>query len=64
MIADMVVVADGVSDLLFKITRQIIVLEQDAVFEGLMPTRSLALGLRMQGCATGVIYAFVTQPAG
>ena len=34
----MIVVADEVSDLLFEIAGSIIVLEQDAVLEGLMPT--------------------------
>ena len=48
MIADMVVVTDEGSDLLFEITRQIIILKQDAVFEGLMPAPNLALGLRVQ----------------
>ena len=38
----MIVVADEVSDLLFKVTRQVIVLEQDAVLEGLVPTSPLA----------------------
>ena len=45
----MIVVADEVSDLLFEITGQIIVLKQDAIFEGLMPPLDLALGLGMHG---------------
>ena len=33
-IAQMIVVADEVSDLLFEITGQIVIFEQDAVLEG------------------------------
>ena len=47
VVSKMVVVADEVSDFLFEITRQIIVLEQDAVLEGLMPALDLALRHRM-----------------
>lgn len=39
----MIVAADEVSDFLFEIARQIIVFEQDAVFEGLTPAIDLAL---------------------
>ena len=52
MIAQMVVVADEVGDLLIEVARQIIVLEQDAVLEGLMPAFDLALDLGMYWDAT------------
>ena len=55
--SEMVVVADEVSDLLFEITGQIIVLEQDAVFECLVPALDFALGLRVHERTTGVIHA-------
>ena len=53
----MIVVADEVSDLLFKVTRQVIVLEQDTVLEGLVPALDLALGLRMHRSTTHMIHA-------
>ena len=62
MVSDVVVAADEVSDPLFKITRQIIVLEQDAVLQGLVPAFNFPLGLGMHGCVTGVVHAFVAQP--
>ncbi len=34
-------------DLCFKVTRQEVVFQQDAVFQSLMPSLDLALGLRM-----------------
>lgn len=43
----MVVVADEVSNPLFEITGQIIVLKQDTVFKGLMPSLYFALGQRV-----------------
>ncbi len=47
VIAPMVVVRDERIDLSFEIAGQIIVLEQDAVLERLMPSLDLALGLGM-----------------
>jgi hypothetical protein len=44
----MVVVFDERVDLSFEIAGQIIVLQQDAVLERLMPTLDLALGLRVK----------------
>ena len=42
--------------------RQIVVLQQDAVFQGLMPALDLALGLGMVRCAANVIHALVLEP--
>ena len=47
MIAGMVVLRHEGGDLTFEIARQVIVLEQDAVLERLMPALDLALGLRV-----------------
>ncbi len=44
-----VVVLDEAVDLSLQSARQIVVLQQDAVLQGLMPPLDLALGLRMVG---------------
>ena len=62
MVAQMIVVADEVSDLLFEITRQIVVFEQDAVLQGLMPALDLALGLGMHRGTAGVVHTLVAEP--
>ncbi len=49
VVALVIVVRDEGLDPGFEITRQVIVLEQDAVLQGLMPALDLALGLRMVG---------------
>ena len=46
MIADMIVGLDEGADLPLEIARQVVVVEQDAVLQGLMPALDLALGLR------------------
>jgi hypothetical protein len=56
MVAQMFVVADVVSDFLFEITGQVIVFEQDAVLEGLVPTLDLAMDLRMHLGTTQMIH--------
>ena len=53
---------DEVADLLFEITGQIVVLEQDAVFERLVPALDLALGLRMQRRPADMLHALVFEP--
>ena len=47
VIALVVVVIDESADLSFKITRQKVVFQQNAVLQCLMPTLNLALSLRM-----------------
>ena len=59
-----VVMIDEGADLVFEIAWQIIVLQQDAVLQGLMPTLDLALGLRVIGCATDVAHTLVLEPFG
>ena len=47
MVTALIVVLDETRDLGFEITGQVIVLEQNAVLERLVPALDLALGLRM-----------------
>ncbi len=49
VVAVMIVVIDERLDLGFETARQEVVLQQDAVLQGLMPTFDLALGLRVIG---------------
>ena len=58
VISQMIVMADEVSDLLFKIAWQIIIFEQDAVFESLVPAFDFALGLGMHRGTSCVLHAF------
>jgi hypothetical protein len=58
----MVVMADEVSDLLFEITGQLLVLEQDKAFPGLVPALDLALGLGMHRRTTGMVHALIAEP--
>ena len=53
---------DEPADAGFKITRQVVVLEQDAVLERLMPALDLALRLRMGGGAANVSHVLSIQP--
>ena len=47
MVTLVIVMIDEGADLVFEIAGQIVVLQQDAVLQGLMPTLDLALGLRV-----------------
>ncbi len=49
MVSPVIVVADEGVDLGFEIAGEIIVFQQDAVFERLVPTLDFALGLRVVG---------------
>ena len=59
MIADVVIVLDEGADLPFEISGQVVVVEQDAVLQGLMPALDLSLGLGMIGCPAHMLDAFV-----
>jgi hypothetical protein len=48
VVPEMIVVGDEVTDLLLEITGQVVVLEQNAVLERLVPALDLALRLMMQ----------------
>ena len=54
VVAPVIVVLDEALDLGFEIAGQVVVLEQDAVLERLVPALDLALGLRMVGRAADV----------
>ena len=58
----MIVVGDEVTDLGLQITWQIVILQQDAVLQRLVPALDLALGLRMERRATDMIDAMVFEP--
>ena len=62
MIAPVVVVIDEPADAAFKIARQVVVLQKDAVLERLMPALDLALRLRMVGRAANVPDVLCIQP--
>lgn len=47
VIAGLVVMLDEGCDLPFEILRQVVIIEQDAVLQGLVPALDLALGLRV-----------------
>ena len=64
VIAGMVVVLDEGRDLAFEIAGQVVVLEQDAVLERLMPALDLALGLRMERRSADVLDVLLVQPFG
>ena len=64
MIAGMVVMVDEGRDLAFEIAGEVIVLEQDAVLERLMPTLDFALGLRMVGRSADMLDVLLVQPIG
>ena len=62
VIATMIVVLDEAIDVGLEIAGQIVVLEQDAVLERLMPTLDLALGLGMTRRAAHVPHAGILEP--
>ena len=59
-----VVILNEGPDLTFKVTWQIIVFQQDAVFHGLVPAFDLALRLGMERRAADVIHFLFFQPFG
>jgi hypothetical protein len=58
----MIVVGDEVADLLLEITGQVVVLEQNAVLERLVPALDLALCLGMQWGTTDMVHALLLEP--
>ena len=62
VVPEMIVVGDEVADLLLEVTGEIIVLEQDAVLERLVPALDLALRLGMQRRAADMIHALLLEP--
>src|SRR4029453_3134313 len=64
MVSQVIVVSDEVADFGFKVTWKIVVLEQDAVLQGLVPALDLALGLGMKRSTPDVIDAVNFEPFG
>src|SRR6266852_4820301 len=64
MIADVIVMFDEGSYLPFEITRQVVVVEQNAVLQGLMPPFDLSLGLGMKRSAAHMLHALAFEPLG
>ena len=62
VIASMVVLIDKGIDLLPEITGQVVVFQQDAVLQGLVPALDLALGWWMIRRASNMIHLLILQP--
>ena len=62
VITPMIVVLDERIDLGFEVTGQIVILQQNPVLQGLVPSLDLALGLRMVGSATDMLHAPIIEP--
>ena len=56
MVSQVIVVGDEGSDLGFEVTWQVVVFEQDAVLQRLMPALDLALGHGVIGHAANVVH--------
>ena len=56
MVAPVIVVIDEAIDMRFEVAGQVVVVEQEAVLERLMPALDLALGLRVTGSAAYVAH--------
>src|SRR5271169_7097670 len=62
MVSPVIVVGDEVADPRFEVARQIVILQQDAVLQRLMPALDLALGLGMERRATDMIDVLILEP--
>jgi hypothetical protein len=62
VIALVIVVFDEPADAGFKVAGQVIVFQQDAVLQRLMPALDLALGLRMIGRTTNMRHILLVEP--
>ena len=60
----MIVVFDEGLDLPFELARKEVAFEQDAVFERLMSSLDLPLGLRMKGSIPDMAHAAIFDPFG
>jgi len=63
VVAVVVIVIDESADLAFKVPRQIIVFQQDAVLQRLMPALDLALSLRVIRRAACVVHSLAFYPS-
>src|SRR5665213_1472533 len=64
VIADVVIMLDEGVDLLLEISGQIIVVEQNAVLQGLVPALDLSLSLGMIRRSPHMLHALVLEPPG
>lgn len=64
VIAPVVVMIDKGIDLMPEITGQVVVFQQDAVLQSLVPSLDLALSLRVIRSASNMIHLPVLQPVG
>ena len=64
VISGVIISLDESGDLPFEISRQIVMLQQDAVLERLMPALDLALRLRMVRGSADVLHVFPLKPLG
>lgn len=64
VIADVIVVFDEGPYLPFEVAGQVVVVEQNAVLEGLVPALDLSLGLGMIRSAAHMLHALLLEPPG
>src|SRR5271154_1035478 len=64
VVATVIIIGDEGLDLGLEIARQVVVFQQNAVFEGLVPALDLALGHRMIRRTTDVFDVAGTKPFG
>ena len=64
MVTVVVIMVDEGSDSGLQFPLEEVVLEKDAVFEGLVPSLDLALGLRVIRCTADVLHLSVVEPFG
>ncbi len=62
VVAVIVIVIDESAYLAFEVSGQVIIFQQDAVFQGLVPPLDLALGLGMIGSSTDMLHSVVFEP--
>ena len=62
VVAVVIVMIDEDADLVFKVTRQEIVFQQDLVLGGLMPALDFTLGLRMVGSPSNMVHSVIVEP--
>jgi len=64
VIAHVVIVLDEGVDLPFEIAGQVVIVEQNAVLQGLVLALDLSLCLRMIRCPVHMFHALVLEPLG
>src|SRR5664279_3569894 len=64
VITDVVIMLDECVDLPLEIARQVVVVEQNAILQGLVPTLDLSLSLGMIRRPAHMLHALVPEPSG